>query len=354
MKRSCKTNLSLFLILALSMSLCACAADSSAINKSASQNDSYSDSSRSSDTSASGSQADTVSDTSASGAQTDTVSGTAASPVPTDAPVKTPRPTPVIDTVTLSCAGDCTIGTDPAFNYSTSLNAMVERVKDKAYFFKNVQKYFANDDMTIVNFEGTLTNRTTRAIKTFTFKGPPSYIGIIKKGNIEAVAFANNHCRDFGEGSYYDTIDVFKKKDVKYSSYSKTGIYKVIKEDTNTKIKIGMISVNGLESYSAAISQIKSGVQKLRKKKCQIVIMSMHAGTERVYTPTSTQRELAHYAVSQGCDLVLGHHPHVLHGVEKYKGVYIVYSLGNFCFGGNSNPSDKDTMIARPEFTFKN
>ncbi len=280
----------------------------------------------------------------------DSVTGSGAD---VDASTPTPKTTPVIDTVKLSCAGDCTIGTDPRFNYSTSLNAMAERVGDKAYFFKNVQKYFVNDDMTIVNFEGTLTERTTPAIKTFTFKGPPSFIDIITKGNIESVAFANNHCRDFLEGSYYDTIEAFKGAGVKYSSYSKVGTYKVIKEDTGSKIKIGMISVNGLEGYDYSASLIKSGVEKLRKKNCNLIIMSMHAGIERQYTPNETQRALAHYAVDAGCDLVLGHHPHVLHGVEKYKGVFIVYSLGNFCFGGNSNPSDKDTMIARPEFTFK-
>ena len=267
---------------------------------------------------------------------------------------KTPKPTPKIDEVTLSCAGDCTIGTDPKFNYSTSLNAMVSKVGDKAYFFKNVQKYFAKDDMTLVNFEGTLTDRTTRADKTFTFKGPASFINIITKGNIESVAFANNHCRDFGQGSYEDTIATFKKAGVKYSSYSTVGTYTVKKEKTGTKIKIGMISVNGLEGEYASEQYIKKGIQKLKKKKCSLIVVSMHAGIERQYTPNGTQVNIAHYAVNAGADLVLGHHPHVLHGVEKYKGVYIVYSLGNFCFGGNSNPSDKDTMIARPVFTFKN
>lgn len=286
----------------------------------------------------------------------DVVSGPAAEatdkPVKTPKPTKKPKPTPKIDKITLSCAGDCTIGTDPAFNYSTSLNAMAAKVKDKGYFFKNVKKYFANDDMTIVNFEGTLTTRTTRADKKFTFKGPASFINIIKKGDIEAVAFANNHCRDFGQGSYTDTIEVFKKKDVKYSSYSKVGTYTVKKD--GSKYKIGMISVNGLEGYSSSCNHIKNGIKKLKKKKCALIIVSMHAGIERQYTPDNNQKSIAHYAVKQGADLVLGHHPHVLHGVEKYKGVFIVYSLGNFCFGGNSNPSDKDTMIARPTFTFKN
>lgn len=63
---------------------------------------------------------------------------------------------------------------------------------------------------------------------------------------------------------------------------------------------------------------------------------------------------LAHSAIDHGADLVLGHHPHVLQGIEVYNGKNIVYSLGNFCFGGNSNPSDKDTMIFQQTFTVQN
>ncbi|MBR6228576.1 MAG: CapA family protein, partial [Eubacterium sp.] len=275
-------------------------------------------------------------------------------PDPTPEPTPTPKPTPQIDKITLSCAGDCTIGTDPKFNYSTSLNAMVTRVGDMGYFFKNMQKYFDNDDMTIVNFEGTLTNRTTPAQKTFTFRGPPSYVKILKKGNIESVGFANNHCRDFLEGSYYDTMATLKKAGIKYSSYYRTSIYKVEKKKTGNKYKIGMISVCGLDSYSGSLAQIKSGTERLKKKNCDLIIVSMHDGTERMYSPRDSQKGIARYAIDHGADIVLGHHPHVLQGVEKYKGSYIIYSLGNFCFGGNSNPSDKDTMVARPTFVFKN
>ena len=66
---------------------------------------------------------------------------------------------------------------------------------------------------------------------------------------------------------------------------------------------------------------------------------------------TSTQIQLGHIAVDEGADLVIGSHPHVIQGYEKYNGRHIVYSLGNFCFGGNPNPSDKDCMIFQQTFT---
>lgn len=253
-----------------------------------------------------------------------------------------------ITTVTISAAGDCTFGSDAVSPSSVNFYAVYNKVhKDKGYFFKKVKHIFAKDDLSIVNFEGTLTTRTTREDKKFAFKGHPSYINILKKGSIEAVSFANNHCRDFGAGSYTDTISAFKKAGIKYSSYAKVCTYQ-----TKGKV-IGMVAVNGIESESSVSRLIKDGIKKLKKKKADIIIVSIHAGMEHTSELTTTQKKLSRYAVRCGADLVLGHHPHDLQGIEQYKGVYIVYSLANFCFGGNTNPDDKDTMIFQQSFVFR-
>lgn len=249
--------------------------------------------------------------------------------------------------ITISAAGDCTFGSDESSPASVNFYAVDRKKKDPGYFFKKVKKIFDQDDLTLVNFEGTLTKRKTREPKRFAFKGNPSYVNILKKGSVEAVAFANNHCRDFGSGSYTDTIQCFNKAGVVYSSYSKVGIYKVKGK------KIGMISVNGLESIDSVKRLITDGMKKLKRQKTDLSIVNMHAGNEHVYSVSATQKSIARYAVDKGADLVLGHHPHNLQGIEKYKGVYIVYSLGNFCFGGNTNPSDKDTMIFQQTFVFQ-
>lgn len=249
--------------------------------------------------------------------------------------------------ITISAAGDCTLGSDIKSPASVNFYAKYRKKKNPAYFFKKVKPIFEKDDLTLVNFEGTLTTRTTRADKTFAFKGNPSYLNILKKGSVEAVSFANNHCRDYGDGSYSDTISVFRKNNMPFASYGKVAVYK-----TKGK-KIGMIAVNGLEGVSASKNYIKNGIKKLKKKKADLIIVSMHCGIERVNTPNADQKSIARYAVRSGANLVLGHHPHVLQGIEKYKGAYIVYSLGNFCFGGNTNPPDKDTMIYQQTFTFK-
>lgn len=250
--------------------------------------------------------------------------------------------------VVVSAAGDCTLGTDSAFSYSASLNAKYAQ-KGPAYFLKDVKKVFSKDDLTIVNLEGTLTKRGSKADKAFAFKGSPSYTKILTKGSVEAVNFANNHCYDYGKVSYTDTIKHVKKAGIKLSSYAATTTYKV------KGVKIGMVSVDDIGRYGGSAKPlIKSGIKKLKKQGADAIIVSMHAGIEKDYYPNATQKSIAHYAVQQGADLVLGHHPHVLQGIEKYKGVYICYSLGNFCFGGNSNPADKNTMIVQKTLTFRN
>ena len=268
----------------------------------------------------------------------------AATNQPTAAPKKKQKKKKSVTKITISAAGDCTLGSDYKSPASVNFYAKYKQ-KTPSYFFKNVKNIFKKDDLTLVNFEGTLTTRSTRADKTFAFKGNPSYLKILQKGNVDAISFANNHCRDFGNGSYHDTISVFKKNKMPFASYSKVSIYK-----TNGK-KIGMIAVNGLEGVSSSKHYIKSGIQKLKKKKADLIIVSMHAGIEKTSSLDVVQKSIAHYAVKQGANLVLGHHPHVLQGIEKYKGAYIVYSLANFCFGGNRNPEDKDTFIFRQTFT---
>lgn len=242
--------------------------------------------------------------------------------------------------VTISAAGDCTLGVDSRYN--TSFNTYYAN-HNAAYFFKKVKPIFSKDDITIVNFEGTLTESTNRASKKFTFKGPAKYTSILKKGSIEVVNLANNHTMDFGKSAFNDTKKALKKAKISYCHYG-TIAYKTVNH-----VKIAFLGF-----HQTSLRQVKDGIRQAKKKKAKIIIVSFHWGIEKSYYPNSTQKSLGHYAIDHGAALVLGHHPHVLQGIEKYKGRYIVYSLGNFCFGGNNNPTDKDTMIFQQTFYLKN
>ena len=247
-----------------------------------------------------------------------------------------------VKTVTISAAGDCTLGVDSRYN-----NKFNEYYKshDNKYFLKNVKSVFEKDDITIVNFEGTLTTSNNRAQKTFTFKGPAKYTGILKAGSVEVVNLANNHTMDFGEQGFKDTKAALKKAGIAYS-YGTNIAYKTV-----DGVKVAFLGFNEIGVLTK--KDVKTAIDKAKKADADIIITSFHWGIERDYYPNDTQKKLAHYAIDQGASLVIGHHPHVLQGIEKYDGKYILYSLGNFCFGGNSNPSDKDTMIFQQTFYIK-
>lgn len=250
-------------------------------------------------------------------------------------------------TITVSSMGDCTLGTDENFAYATSLNAYYDQ-RGADYFFQNVRSILEEDDLSIVNMEGTLTESTTRKDKTFAFKAPPEYAAILSGSSIEAANLANNHSYDYGEQSYTDTVEALEKAGVATFGYENVKILDI------KGIKVGLTGIYELAEHLEKKQQVQENIAALKKAGAQLVIVNFHWGIEKEYVPNDTQKELARYAVDQGADLVIGHHPHVLQGIEKYNGKYIAYSLGNFCFGGNSNPADKDTMIFQQTFIFEN
>lgn len=248
---------------------------------------------------------------------------------------------------TISAVGDCTFGTDENFAYEGSMPAKYDEVGDFNYFFENVKSVFEEDDLTIVNFEGTLTDSTTREDKQFAFKADKSYAEILTDGFVEAANLANNHSKDYGEQSYNDTMDALDEAGITNFGYDRVAIKKV------KGIKVGLVGTYVLADGLGVKDSMEKNIQDLKDEGAQVIIASFHWGEEKAEYPNDVQVELAHAAIDAGADLVLGHHPHVLQGIEQYKGKNIVYSLGNFCFGGNMYPFDMDTMIFQQTFTLK-
>lgn len=246
--------------------------------------------------------------------------------------------------LTLSVVGDCTLGTDETFDYDTSLNAYYENY-GSAYFLQNVKSIFSQDDLTIANFEGTLTESDAREDKTFAFKGPASFTSILTDGSVEAVNTANNHSHDYGDQSYEDTMTALDAAGIVHFGYDKTAVMDV------KGIKVGMVGIYELKDHLEREQQLKDNIAKVKADGAQLIVVIFHWGNETETVPDSNQTTLGRLAIDEGADLVCGHHPHVLQGIETYKGKNIVYSLGNFCFGGNSSPSDMDTMIYQQTFT---
>ena len=258
----------------------------------------------------------------------------------------TVTPEPKMDPVslTLSVVGDCTLGTDEYFDYDTSLNAYYENY-GADYFMANVKSIFSKDDLTIANFEGTLTESTEREDKQFAFKAPASYANILTAGSVEAVNTANNHSHDYGEESFNDTLKALDTANILHFGYDETAVTEV------KGVKVGLVGIYELNDHLGREEQLKQNIAKVKQDGAQLIVVIFHWGNEKEEVPDENQKTLGHLAIDEGADLVCGHHPHVLQGIEEYKGKKIVYSLGNFCFGGNAYPSDMDTIIFQQTFT---
>lgn len=245
--------------------------------------------------------------------------------------------------ILLSFTGDCILGTDEFFAWDTGLPAYYN-LYGPEYFLKNVRSIFEEDDLTIVNMEGTLTEETTRVDKQFAFKGDPEYVKILTSSSVEAANVANNHSHDYGEKSFQDTVQMLEENGIKTFGYDDVAVLEV------KGIRVGMFGIYELDDHLERIPQVKQDIAKLKDQNVDIIVAVFHWSNELVTVPDENQVTLAHLTIDEGADVVVGHHPHVVQGIDEYKGKMIAYSLGNFCFGGNTHPTEMDTFIFQQKF----
>lgn len=249
------------------------------------------------------------------------------------------------ETITISFTGDCTLGTYLA-SQNKAFDVLFNKQQDYDYYFQNVKDIFENDDYTVVNLEGPLTDATSiNEQKPFIFKGRKEYVNILTNGSVEAANLSNNHIRDYGETGYNDTVNLLKENNINYFDNANFHI-----EEING-MKFGFAGFKAFSLYTK--NEIDTALEYFKENNVDIKIITLHGGIEYDYDFDETKQELAHYAIDNGADLIVGHHPHILQGVEEYNDKYILYSLGNFCYGGHSNPNDKNSMIAQVTFNFE-
>lgn len=259
-----------------------------------------------------------------------------------------PEPEENVLTITISAAGDCSLGNHQDQEYAYSFRQAYDQAEDEGYFFANVRDIFESDDMTVVNFEGVLTFSEERdESRTYNIKGDPEYARLLTAGDVEAVSFANNHRLDYGTRGSDDTVAALEAEGILYAYDRNVTIY-----ETEKGIRIGLVSVNEVAWGLGSEQLLAEGIGKLQAEGVDLILACCHWGIERDSYPTENQQYLGRKCIDLGADLVIGHHPHVLQGIEEYNGKFIIYSLANFCFGANRNPVDKDTMIFQQTFTF--
>lgn len=252
--------------------------------------------------------------------------------------------------ITITGTGDFTIGGDSRKSADIFDDELKKQGGDINFTMRNIRDILLADDLTIVNFEGTLTDSTyvpsSKKENQFLFSAPPSYVSMLSDNGVEAAALENNHIMDHGEDAYEDTKNALRDAGIVYSNSTEVGVIEV------KGVEIAMLSYLCIDRYESLWDKVPADIQAA-KEKYPIVICNFHWGNEKDYSPTKNQIKMGRLAVDAGADLVLGHHSHRLNPIEQYKGVYICYSLGNFCFAGNSKPSDMSSFMFQTRFRVK-
>lgn len=252
--------------------------------------------------------------------------------------------------ILLSFTGDCTLGGEERLlGRENSFHGYIAR-EGYAYPFAKVQEVFTADDVTVVNLEGVLYDCTENAArKRYLFRGPTDFANIIKASSIELSFLGNNHTFDYGLPGYRSTVAALEGAGLDWFAVTYEGIKTWIYEKNG--VKIGFTGAN-ITEFTRLRNELKESICQLQEAGCVFIIASVHGGQEYGPRQDAKIQRFARFFVDHGAGLVIGHHPHVLHGIEVYKGASIVYSLGNFAFGGNVEIRERRTMIAQAALRF--
>lgn len=254
-------------------------------------------------------------------------------------------------TITISFAGDCTLGSQEYLrDREVSFDSHINKYGVE-YPFEKVRDIFLADDWTVVNLECVLSDSKKGEDKkqTYRFRGPSSFVNILTSSGVEMVNLANNHTDDYGKGGMESTKEILRNAGVVYCE--KEDVY--ILERDGIRIAFLGLTITDHNTYGKMLNK---KISSLKEEGCQFVIVNFHYGWEYSFVHNKKQRLTSHEVILSGADLVVGTHPHVVQGIEVYKNRLILYSLGNFSFGGNPklNPRSLQAYIAQVKLTFEN
>lgn len=266
----------------------------------------------------------------------------------------TPEPTadptvPVLEgdgsvLLTMSFTGDFTIGENVQYDGKSIFDRELDKQKGDIHFpFRNVRQLLLADDLTMINFEGTLTTADRNPEKrgnSYLFRANPEWVQMLPAGGVDTVSLENNHVLDMGQEGLDETKRTLLSAGISYASENEPAVFYV------KGVKIGSLAYQTFGGrHDELIARVPGDIQALRDEGCEVVIVSYHWGDELDYAPNNNQVRLGRATVDAGADLVIGHHSHRINPIEYYNGKYICYSLGNFCFAGNNKPNDMATFI---------
>lgn len=234
-------------------------------------------------------------------------------------------------TVLMTFAGDCTLGKEEASRRpDDALPAFAEKY-GYDYFFANFRDLFENDDLTVVNLEGVLSDSAylENKKKAFRFRGPSDYAKILSGGSVEAVSIANNHIGDYGSQGEESTCRALDENGVAWFRNERYYLYE------HNGIRIAFFGLEHSKYYSLNSFLARTFRELKKTGQANAVIVYVHTGIEYKGEHEKQAARMADDLVGIGADLVLMSHPHVIQGMEIINNRTVFYSLGNFVFGGN-------------------
>jgi len=249
-------------------------------------------------------------------------------------------------------------------SYSRGVERIARKQNNINYPFLNIQDYLKSADLVFGNLETPITQGPEIPDFEMIFRSNPGTEQALKQAGFSILSLANNHTPNFGEKGLKDTFNFLKNEGIKYvgAGQNEQEAYRVVYIQQNG-IKFVFLAYNDTDVVPAyyAASHNRAGTAFMRvdklaeaikgaKQTADIVIVSMHSGTEYANKPNKSQIKFAHSAIDAGADLVIGHHPHVVQTMEKYKGKYIFYSLGNFVFDQPQSQETKEGLAIKVYF----
>ena len=233
-------------------------------------------------------------------------------------------------------------------------------VRGNAYPFVQVQHILKEADVVVGNLEAVFADETTAPLfpeKPYNLSAPPGAVKALKDAGFSIVMLANNHAMDFGPRALMNSRTLLEREGIavigagRNITAARTPAIMTIRGVRIAFFGYGvahspLVYASKDTPGTAPIIQedIKRDIQAIRGQ-VNFVVVSYHWGKEYDHQPSPSQRQLAYQTIDWGADLVLGHHPHVMQGIETYKGKTIAYSLGNFLFDQKGNDTDRSFML---------
>lgn len=249
-------------------------------------------------------------------------------------------------------------------SYSRGVERIVRKVNDINYPFLKIRDYLKSADLVFGNLETPIIQGAEIPNFEMIFRSNPGTEQALKRAGFSILSLANNHTPNFGKKGLTDTFNYLENAGIKYIGAGRN------KQEANQPIyiekngiKFAFFAYNDVDvvptSYEASddhagtafmrIDKMTEAVKEA-KQKSDFVIVSMHSGTEYADRPNDSQVNFAHAAIDAEADLIIGHHPHVVQTLEKYKGKFIFYSLGNFVFDQPQKQETKEGLAIKVYF----